>query len=93
LDALAGRVDVLHFHVDLDVHDPSIAPANGYAAPDGLSADDVLAVLALAAERLPVVSGTLASYDPAYDVEGRMLETGLNLLVALADAASPSVPR
>ncbi|UOY02708.1 arginase family protein [Blastococcus sp. PRF04-17] len=90
LDALAERVDGLHFHVDLDVHDPSIAPANGYAAPDGLSAADVLEVLALAALRRPVVSATLASFDPDYDVDGRMLATGLELLEALAGAAGPN---
>ena len=89
LDALAARVDVLHFHVDLDVHDPSIAPANGYAAPDGLAAEDVLRVLRLAADRVPVVSGTLASYDPSYDVDGRMRDTGLALLQALAGIATP----
>ncbi|HZB20055.1 MAG TPA: arginase family protein [Blastococcus sp.] len=89
LDDLAGRVDAVHFHVDLDVHDPSIAPANGYAAPDGLSAADVVRVLDLAAARVPVVSATLASYDPAHDVEGRMRETALALLEAVADRATP----
>jgi arginase len=92
IDALAQRVDALHFHVDLDVHDPSIAPANGYAAPDGLSAVEVLQVLRLAAARLPVVSGALASWDPAYDVEGRMRDTALDLLEALAGAASVLFP-
>jgi arginase len=89
LDDLAGRVDAVHFHVDLDVHDPSIAPANGYAAPDGLAAADVLRVLDLAAARVPVVSATLASYDPAYDVDDRMLETALALLEAVAAAGTP----
>jgi arginase len=92
LDDLAGRVDALHFHVDLDVHDPSIAPANGYAAPDGLSATDVLQVLRLAAARVPVVSATLASYDPEHDVEGRMLETALALLEEVAAVVTP-LPR
>jgi arginase len=89
LDDLSGRVDAVHFHVDLDVHDPSIAPANGFAAPDGLSAADVLRVLDLAAARVPLVSATLASYDPAHDVEGRMRETALALLEAVADRAMP----
>jgi arginase len=89
VDALAERVDVLHFHVDLDVHDPSIAPANDYAAPDGLSADEVLQVLRLATARLPVGSGTLASWDPSLDVEHRLRDTALALLEALGDAAVP----
>ncbi|TYP84612.1 arginase family protein [Blastococcus xanthinilyticus] len=84
LDALAARVDVLHVHVDLDVHDPSIAPANDYAAPDGLSAAEVRQVLHLAADRIPVTSAALASYDPAHDAHGRMRDTALELLEAIA---------
>ncbi|MDP5183038.1 arginase family protein [Blastococcus sp. BMG 814] len=89
LDALATRVDAVHFHVDLDVHDPSIAPANTYAADDGLTAEQVRAVLAATAARMPVVSGALASWDPTCDVEGRMLATALDLLEAVAGAAVP----
>ncbi|SEL92289.1 arginase [Blastococcus sp. DSM 46786] len=87
--ALGDRVDAVHFHVDLDVHDPSVAPANTYAADDGLSADQVHAVLAATAARVPVVSGALASWDPGCDVEGRMLGTALDLLEAIAGAAVP----
>lgn len=81
LDHLAETVDVLHFHVDLDVYDPSIAPANSYAAPDGLFAEDVHRLLRQSAERAPVVSATLASYDPAW----RMRNTALELLELLAE--------
>jgi arginase len=89
LDGLARRVDAVHFHVDLDVHDPAIAPANGYAAPGGLSAEEVLDVLRATAARLPVVSATLASYDPAYDIEDRMRTTALGLLEQVAALAVP----
>jgi arginase len=89
LDDLSDRVDAVHFHVDLDVHDPSIAPANGYAAGDGLSAEAVVQVLRLAADRMPVVSATLASYDPGFDVEDRMRGTALALLEEVAAVATP----
>lgn len=84
LTALAARADLVHFHVDLDVHDPSIAPANRYAAPDGLSAHDVQRIVRQTAAHLPVVSATFASYDPAYDPDGRMRDTALTLLEVLA---------
>ena len=84
---LARRVDVVHLHVDLDVHDPSIAPANGYAAPGGLSAEEVRQVLRLAAAHLPVVSATLASWDPSYDVADRLRDTALALLEEIAGVA------
>lgn len=88
LDELSGAVDGVHFHVDLDVHDPSIAPANSYAAPDGLSADAVQALLRRTVDRLPVVSATLASYDPSFDPAGRMRDTALELLEALASSGT-----
>lgn len=88
VETLAGRVDVVHIHVDLDVHDPSIAPANSYAAPDGMSAGEVQNVVRQLADRIPVASGTLASYDPAYDPHGRMARTALRLLTLLVGATS-----
>lgn len=90
LDHLADMVDVLHFHVDLDVHDPSIAPANSYAEPDGLLADDVHRLLRHSAERTPVISATLASYDPAFDQAWRMRDTALGLMELLAEIGTPT---
>lgn len=42
---LADVADVVHVHVDLDVHDPTIAPANGFAAPNGLTANEAHEVI------------------------------------------------
>lgn len=92
LAALASRVDALHVHVDLDVHDPDdVAPANGYAAPGGLSAAEVQQVIHQTAGRLPITSATLASYDPTYDPTGRMCQTALKLLQTLAQEARPAL--
>jgi arginase len=80
VDRLATRADTVHLHVDLDVHDPSIAPANGYAAPGGLTAEQVRGVARTVARRLPLCSATLAAYDPSYDQRDRMRDTALDLL-------------
>jgi arginase len=85
VERMAEVVDAVHLHVDLDVHDPSIAPANGYAAPGGPSAAQVRQVLRTVAARLPVSSAVLASYDPSYDRDDRMRDTALDLLATLAD--------
>lgn len=90
LDVLADRVDLVHLHVDLDVHDPSVAPANSYAAADGLSAEQVRHIVRLTADRLPIVVATLASYDPTLDTAGRMSAAALNLLQLLAGVADTS---
>lgn len=80
--ALAARVDALHVHIDLDVLDTSVGRANGYATSGGLQVEELRAVLRAAAGRLPVVSATLASWDPALDLDGGLLDVAL---VALED--------
>ncbi|MBX9244834.1 arginase family protein [Actinotalea ferrariae] len=77
---LADHVDALHVHVDLDVLDTSVGRANGYATAGGLGVDELRAVLRAAGDHQPVVSATLASWDPALDVDGRVLEVALGLL-------------
>ncbi len=93
LDRVAAHADAVHIHVDLDVHDPSVAPANSYAAPGGLLPDEVRAVVAAAVDRLPLASATIASWDPTRDVEHRMRDTGLALLELIAEVAAPAVAR
>ena len=87
LDAVAQHADAVHIHVDLDVHDPSVAPANSYAAPGGLLPEEVRATVEQAVARLPLASATVASWDPTCDVGHRMRDTGLDLLELLGRLA------
>jgi arginase len=93
LKALAHEADIVHFHVDLDVYDPSIAPANSYATADGLLAGDVRRIITQTASHLPIASAALASYDPAFDPYARMRQTGVDLLEQLASSGTPIAPR
>jgi arginase len=88
--ALAGLrahgAERVYLHVDLDVHDPDDAgPANGYAFPGGLRAEEVRDVVRAVAERLPIAAAALTAYDPSVDADGRMRETGLALIDLLAE--------
>lgn len=87
LDALAARCDAVHVHVDLDVHDPSVAPANAYAAPGGLTAAEVREVVTATVARVPLASATVASWDPACDVDHRMRDAALDLVGLLGRLA------
>lgn len=87
LDAVAARSDAVHVHLDLDVHDTTVAPANSYAVPGGLTAPEVRAVVAAAVARMPLASATVASWDPVLDVDHRMRDTALELLALLGGAA------
>ena len=74
------RASRVHVHVDLDVHDPALAPANEFAPEGGLTPREVQqAVRAIAAAR-PICSASLAAYDPSVDRGGRALQAGLDLI-------------
>lgn len=67
------------------MHDPDeVAPANSYATKGGLTAAEVRRIVHAATSRIPVVSATLASYDPRCDRESRMQRAALDLVDALA---------
>ncbi|MFD5213954.1 arginase family protein [Microbacterium sp. NPDC058345] len=87
LRSLAGRADVVHLHIDLDVYDPSVGRANEYAAPGGLLADEVLDIVTLATGILPIGSATIASYDPSFDPDGAISSAAVQLLGVIADGA------
>jgi arginase len=84
LDAMRRGAKRILIHVDLDVIDPQYGRANPYAADGGLSPDDVLRVIELAAQRFTIAGLGLASYDPAQDPDGRIAEIGANIIRATA---------
>ncbi len=76
-----------YVHLDLDVLDPdAVGRANAYAAPGGLTAAEVVDLLA----RLPgrVVAAVVSAYDPPCDPEGAVRAAGRELLSVLAHAPS-----
>jgi arginase len=83
LDGLAQRCDGLYLHIDLDVVDPSFGAANQYAAPGGLSPDDVLTVVdAASACGVPVAAVSFTAYDPGHDPDERFAATAVDLIAA-----------
>ncbi len=88
LDALAGRVEGVYLHVDLDVHDADQGRANSFAGTGGLTAGEVRALVREVASRIPVVAAAITAYDPAADDDGRMLPIALDLLQTLAETAT-----
>lgn len=70
LRRLAQCVSRVYVHVDVDVLDVSEGRGNTYACPGGLSLDQLLRVLRLICERLPIAAGSITSYDPAADADG-----------------------
>lgn len=87
LSGFAGIVKRLYVHIDLDVLDPLIAPANRFAPPGGLTVDQVGEAISLIRECFPVAGAGLASYDPEVDKNQRTLRAGFSLMDRLVLAA------
>jgi arginase len=85
-DSLAGRVDAVYLHLDLDVLDPSVGIANGYAAAGGLSVEELMAVLRACLAKLPVRAVALTAYDPDFDPAGTVADVAAGLIELLAAA-------
>ena len=78
LTELARHVSRVYLHIDLDVHEPSEAQANQYAAPGGLSPAAVRDLVRVVSERFEIAAAALTAYDPTYD--DRMLDVGWQLM-------------
>jgi arginase len=63
-----------HLHFDVDVVDPLTATANSYAVSNGLNKDDVTKIINYIISEFRVSSLTIASYDPSFDNNDKMLD-------------------
>ena len=78
LDELRGRVERVYVHLDLDVLDPeAVGRANEFAPEDGLGAVELEAALDMIRERFAIAAAGIASYDPAFDGDARVLQAAL----------------
>jgi arginase len=91
LDALAEQQAPLHLHLDLDVHDAQVAPANHFRPPGGLTPEQVGEAIESATSRLPLAALAVTAYDPAVDPTGVTAEAAIgHIRRAVAGAAKRS---
>jgi len=89
LEYISLNARQVYVHIDLDVFDPAEAPANHFAmaAPGGLKVAELLDAIEQIGERIPIVGAGIASYDPVYDPDDRVLKAGFALMTAIAENA------
>jgi len=71
-DQMRSEASRILVHLDMDVLDPRFGRANQYAVDGGLTPEEILRVIELAAKRLTIAGLVIASYDPSGDAEGRI---------------------
>jgi arginase len=78
LDDLRTRVGRVYVHLDLDVLDAEkVAKANEFAAKGGPNAEELEVALGMVRERFALAAAGIASYDPAFDADGRILRSAI----------------
>lgn len=89
---VAGCVDGIHLHIDLDVHDARHARANHFRPPGGLAPKRLRQMIELVVRNAPVLSTAITAYDPDVDPSGVTLDSCLNLMTVIATGTPASVP-
>jgi arginase len=65
-------INKAHIHLDLDVFDPSVAPANYAYVKEGLTCEVLKIIISQIQIHFTITSIHLASYDPAFDPENKL---------------------
>jgi arginase len=73
----------VYLHVDLDVLDPTVAIANQWAPPDGITVECLRDAILETRKHVGIAALGIASYDPEADRDGRALAAA----VAVVEAA------
>ena len=84
------RAKSVYMHVDLDVFDPSVGKANGFAVSGGLTRDEFMAVGAQARKESSIGALAITAYDPSCDEGNTMgrLAVDVARMIATGDALS-----
>jgi len=90
LAALAGRVDGVYLHIDLDALDSSEGRANRFAASGGLSLAVLERSVELVFRHAPVLAAAVTAYDPSLDQDRRVERAAGRVIAAIGRGADRS---
>ena len=85
LHAWSGKLDGVYVHVDMDVHDPNLAPVNSYQPSDGLSPEEVQQCVRTIAAKFRILGASVTAYDPDSDIADKGLAAGLGLISLIGE--------
>jgi arginase len=87
LESIRQHVTDIYVHLDLDVLDSGVAPANSYALSGGLTLEDLDYALSQIAAKFRIAGITLSAYDPAVDTNGHAAQAAIRLITNAASLA------
>jgi arginase len=85
VNSMAGRVDGVYLHFDLDSLDPTLGRANQYASPGGLGIDDARTVISIVSSHAQVLAASFTAYNPDVDPD-RFGETATHAIEVAVEA-------
>jgi arginase len=86
----AARRPHAMLHVDIDVLDPSLAPAVDFPSPGGLTVAELLAAVEMTGGRFDLRAVSLSSFDPEAGDRFKTFRAGLAVLTTAASVATLS---
>lgn len=84
----ASEARVWYLHIDLDVAGPEEAPGGFTPAPYWPPRQHVIEAARAAAQAVPVKVASIAVYNPAGDINGRGLQFGLDMAIAVVEGVT-----
>jgi arginase len=90
LRTLRMRGPRIYLHFDLDVLDPTRAPANEFAAPGGITVSQIQEAIEMIGQRFTICACGVASYDPRYDREDEVLTAGMTIIKSVVATVNVS---
>ncbi len=81
----AGEAKAWYLHVDLDVAGPEEVPGGLTPAPHWPPRQHIIEAARAAAQTVPVKVASIAVYNPAGDINGRGLQFGLDIAMAIVE--------
>jgi arginase len=77
LAVLTKQVQQIYLHLDLDVLDPTVAKANQWTPPSGITIECLLEAITEIRKHTNLIAVGIGSYDPSVDRDGRALSAAL----------------
>jgi arginase len=86
LNAMAESIDTMYVHLDFDCLDDSYGQANEFAAPWGLTLEQLARIVATARDLRPVGAIAFTAYDPSFDTDGQFAGVAIRTIEEVVSA-------